>query len=173
MKTFLYTSQHQISITQKERDLFLEENPFAKISGEAFGTGSGAAGWFAGISGGRRTVCRNGKGLPKRYTGSPFGGASVLSAAARSFGERFGLPVLAPIRSACFPAPPVLPPVPSLLQFQQLSFSQHYIYLSSSSGQSRSTILLCAKALTLSHSIVETQKLEDLPFFPTKSKSLW
>ena len=33
--------------------------------------------------------------------------------------------------------------------------------------------LFRAEALSLSHCIVETQKLEDLPFYPTKSKSLW
>ena len=39
--------------TKKREILFWKKNLFAQNLSEAFGTGSGVAGWFAGISGGR------------------------------------------------------------------------------------------------------------------------
>ena len=56
---------------------------------------------------------------------------------------------------------------------QRLFLHLAYIYLSPTFSQGRSTIIFRDEALSLSHSIVKTQKLEDLPFYPTKSKSLW
>ena len=147
--------------TKRERKSF-EKDRAVLWQKRQFGGQTGAAGRAAERSGGAGPIAGfYRKGIP-----------NACSAAAERSGGQPGLPGLRPDHPAPGPAPPDLSRT-CILASQRLFLHLAYIYLSPPFSQGRSTILFRAKALSLSHSIVETQKLEDLPFYPTKSKSLW
>ena len=56
---------------------------------------------------------------------------------------------------------------------KRLDFSLGYKYLFFHLEEVRNSVHISFLKLSFSLPIVETQFLEDLPFYPTKSKSLW